>query len=264
MTRPLIGVTGPDRGGDAAWWATRIALARSGARARRITPRRRVDDTDSLDGLVLGGGADVDPALYGDDDPVHLPKTETTRNRFWARAIHVVRRLRMAKERTGLDQARDEMETTLLARMLGADKPILGICRGAQLINVVLGGSLLRDLSSFYAERPNPRSVLPRKRINVEPTSRLFELVQATQLRVNALHRQAIREVAPTLVRVAVEDSGVTQAVEAPKGFVIGVQWHPEYMPQNRAQRRIFDGFVATARAQPSPSASVGTSRSKS
>ncbi len=247
MSRPRIGVTGPDRGGDAAWWATRLALARSGARAVRVTPSRRIDDPDDLDGLVLGGGADVDPRLYGDAAPLPLPKSETTKNRVWARVIHIVRRLRMAKERTGLDHARDEMETTLLARMLEAKKPVLGICRGAQLINVVLGGSLFRELSTFYAERPNPRGVLPRKSVIVEPESRLFDLVGRTHLRVNALHRQAIKEIAPTLARVAVEENGVTQAVEGRRGFVLGVQWHPEYMPQSRPQSRIFEGFVAVA-----------------
>jgi putative glutamine amidotransferase len=247
LSRPRVGVTGPDRGGRAAWWATHVALARSGARAVRITPSRPCEDPSTLSALVVGGGADVDPQLY---DAPELPTntaTPSAKARFWGGVVHVVRRLSMAKRRTGLDHARDAMETELVRHMLTARKPILGICRGAQLINVVLGGSLFQDLGSFYAERPNPHTVLPKKRVAVDPESRLHALVGRADLRVNALHKQAIKDVAPALRRVAVESNGVTQAVEARDGFVVGVQWHPEYMPQSAAQLRIFGGLVAAA-----------------
>ena len=124
---------------------------------------------------------------------------------------------------------------------------------GAQLVNVFLGGRLRRDLAAFYEEGRAVSSILPRKRIFVEPGSALARALGRTQCRVNALHRQAIddRHLGDGLVVVAHEASGVVQAVESNGPWhVLGVQWHPEYMPQRREQLGLFASLVANSQSR--------------
>lgn len=265
--RPLIGVTGPDEGGDAAWWFTRFALWRAGGRVRRITPSRD-GRSEELDGLVIGGGADVAPALYGVEPPSlaeameedaeqaagGAEEDEEDRNSLPRRIVALLtlllRRL-LARKSPGPsgDPARDELESRLIGEAIRSGKPLLGICRGAQLLNVHLGGTLHQALDEFYVETPQVTTVRPRKTIEIEPGSRLADVLRTERCRVNALHRQAVDRVAEELRIVAREESGVVQAIEHPeRDFVIGVQWHPEYLPQVKRQRRIFARLVDAAR----------------
>ena len=255
--RPVIGVTGPDRGGRAAWWFTRWALRRAGARAVWLRPKRA--RRPPLDGLVIGGGADVAPERYGADAmPPPRESPETLANRALALGIFVARRLLAAPRSPSPDPARDELELGLIADADRDGRPVLGICRGAQLLNVHGGGSLWRDLSEFYTEQPNPRTVFPRKRVRVAPDSALASWLDTTHCTVNSLHSQAVRELGDELRVVARDDSGVVQAIERPShGFWVGVQWHPEYLPQLRSQQRLFRALVTAARGrherQPGP-----------
>jgi len=244
---PRIGVTGPDRGGFGAWLATWLALARVGAQAVRITPRRGLPD-DALDGFVIGGGADVGwqqwesvPEGAGDADRRLL-------DLILFPLIALLRLLTGKRQRAADNAARDRLELSCLELARAARKPVLGICRGAQLVNVFLGGRLRRDLAAFYEEGRAVSSVLPRKRIFIEPDSGLARALGRTHCRVNALHRQAIddRHLGEGLVVVAHEASGVVQAVESNGPWrVLGVQWHPEYMPQRREQLGLFASLVA-------------------
>jgi putative glutamine amidotransferase len=261
--RPVIGVTGPDHGGLAAWFATAIAVWRAGGRPRRITPKRAIQG-NQVDGLIIGGGADVSPELYG-ELPEPSPQEAVSRSsRHWSRRvatallfplIYLLRRLlslgRMFSSGytvTG-DRNRDELESRLIDEADKNGLPILGICRGAQLINVRRGGSLLRDLKEFYMETPQLTTVLPFKPIVVEPWSRLASVLGRNRCRVNSFHRQAIDDTGMNIEIVAREESGVVQAIEDPgRPFIIGVQWHPEYLPQRPEQRRIFDKLVECAR----------------
>lgn len=255
-SRPIIGVTGPDNGGLAAWWFTRLAIWRAGGRALRITPRRPCEIT-CLDGLVIGGGADVDPALYGEEEHASLEELKSQERRlgrwllYWLLfpLIYVLRRvLSTMTSRPGGDKDRDELETRLLRQALQRNLPVLGICRGAQLINVVCGGSLHRDLSDFYVETPQAHTVWPYKPIKVEPDSKLAAILGCTGCRVNSLHKQAVDELAPMLRIVARELTGVVQAIEHTElDFAIGVQWHPEYLLQRREQQRLFHLMVKEA-----------------
>lgn len=265
--RPLIGVTGPDEGGAAAWWLTRFALWRAGGRARRITPRRPLSgDTEEalggLDGLVLGGGADVDPALYGRESPSMAEalrpegSNRGERLRRWTRRLVAVLTLGLRKllaRRRGApsrDPARDTLELRLLRRAVATGKPVLGICRGAQLLNVHFGGTLHRDLEGFYEETPQVWTVRPRKRIEVEAGTLLADVLGTEPCRVNSLHRQAVERPADPLRVSARETNGVVQAVEHPDHpFLLGVQWHPEYLPQIRRQLRLFERLVTAARS---------------
>jgi len=285
--RPLIGVTGPDRGGLAAWLFTWLALRRAGARALRITPSRaeplmrkrasRSAGQDAgqprgkglwsdaaegsmiqrLDALVVGGGADVDPSLYG-ENPVSPPLGELRRRSrslptflltlLLFPLIWVLRRLLSTKQMQRGDAARDAMEARLIEQALARDLPVLGICRGAQLLNVVCGGTLHQHLDDFYDEKPNLSTIWPQKEVVITEGSRLAGVLGQNRCQVNSLHKQAIKRPGHGLREVARENNHVTQAIEhGQRGYVLGVQWHPEYLPQRREQQALFRALVDSA-----------------
>lgn len=262
MTRPCIGITGPDRGGYPAWFCASWAVRAMGGRPVRITPSRGLP-RKRLHGLVIGGGADVEPTLYAPEaEPEEAPhlseelhgkpagsKLRTIAGYVLSPVLYVARRLFSAK-RSGVDRGRDALETELLTRAEREGAAVLGICRGAQLMNVQRGGTLHRGLDSFYVESPNPWTMFPTKPVNIAPGSRLETLLGTGSCRVNSLHKQAVDRIGDRLVVTASEPNGVVQAVELPDHhFYVGVQWHPEYMPQRPEQRRLFRELVAAARA---------------
>jgi putative glutamine amidotransferase len=254
--RPIIGVTGPDRGGAAAWWFTRFAVYRTGGRAVRITPLHPVE-VDTLDGLIIGGGADVDPALYG-QELLHVSEKKKASQSLalWLlnAALFVlmwlIRKIASAHvpAHTGRDARRDALEIRLIHGAIARGLPILGICRGCQLLNVYFGGTIYQDLKGFYVEDPEVRTILPRKRIDVPPEAKLREIIGMHPPRVNALHRQAIHQLGKGL-RVAARDRNqIVQAIEHESlPMVVGVQWHPEYLPQVPQQVAIFAALVRQA-----------------
>jgi putative glutamine amidotransferase len=184
---------------------------------------------DLLDGLLLPGGEDIDPAFYGE-------------------ARH---------EKCGkISLERDETELALARWAMEEGKPLLAICRGIQVLNVALGGSLYQDIQAQVpgAQRHDWYPNLPRDRqshiLEIVPQTRLAELSGTTSLPVNSLHHQSIKEAAPGLVVVAHAEDGIVEAVEAPDHpFALAVQWHPEELAANdgRAQR-LFDAFVEASR----------------
>jgi putative glutamine amidotransferase len=265
MTRPLIGITGPNEGGYTAYLFTRLAVMLAGGRSRRITPSRPCT-MDELDGLVVGGGADVSPTRYeqGEEEKisvaikeskVQVRKHKTPRlSMFIAPFVLLLRKLLAKQAFAGPDPARDELESALISRALELERPVLGICRGAQLLNVQCGGTLFRDLAQFYTETPQLFTVLPKKSVDVKETSHLAQAIGAGKCRVNALHKQAVRNLGNKIRVAACEANGVVQAIEhAEKKFVVGVQWHPEYIPQHRRQRRLFAALVHAARISLEP-----------
>ena len=255
-TRPLIGVTGPDRGGDAAWLFIWLAVTLAGGRAIRITPRRprRIA---GLHGLIVGGGADINPRLYGQlpavtlpDRPAHQPLRRYLLGLILFPLTWLVRKLAGRLGSSYRDPQRDAMEWHLIDQAVRRGLPVLGICRGQQLLNVYFGGSLHQSLDSFYVEDPEIRTILPRKLITTQAGTCLAELL-GPERRVNALHHQAIDRLGQGL-RVAARDRNqIIQAVEHESlPFVLGVQWHPEYLPQLPRQRAIFGALVERARAR--------------
>ena len=246
--RPVIGITGPDQGGFAAWVMTALAVYRAGGRPRRVRPGKPVAG-DLLAGVVIGGGTDVDPLHYGEEPEVK------TRGKFgwrdWLVSILLyLPRILFARHSAGdYDPDRDRLEQQLIRHALYADKPLLGICRGAQLLNVTLGGSLHQSIEHFYSEGTgNVRSVLPSKTVLLAQDSRLAEVLDTRRCRVNALHEQSIKEVGNGVDICAREASHVVQAIEKnDEPFVIGVQWHPEYMPQSQQQQGLFRRLVKVA-----------------
>lgn len=214
--RILIGVTGPSVRWRWAWWASRWHLSRCDAEARYLTPSKGYPEGD-FDGFVIGGGNDIDPAVYGGD-------VSSSRN---------------------VDPFRDEFELSILDLAQQRGLPVFGICRGSQLLNVHAGGSLHGDLQTIRRHTSNRGTLLPRKQVTVEQHSRLAAMLCATTTRVNSLHHQAVKDLGNGLVVSARDRDDIVQGIEAmgePLRF--GVQWHPEYMPQRREQRRLFAGFV--------------------
>lgn len=217
--RPLIGVTVSARGSRWSWWANRLALARAGARAVRIS----ADDPfpiDRLDGLVVGGGDDIDAALYGES----------------------------ARPTVKMDPERDRLELDALDRAAGRRLPVLGICRGAQMINIHRGGTLHGDIHDVYRDAPRMRTPLPRKRIRINPDSRLYGLLGLAECRVNALHHQSVDRLGQGLAVVALDRPGIVQGIEdATHPFTVGVQWHPEYLVIDDRQQNLFRTLVGAA-----------------
>lgn len=218
---PRIGVTGPGHGIPFAWWATRWALRRAGADPVHLVPGRAWQE-HALDAVVIGGGADIAVTLY---DPLEVAVVPP-------------------------DPERDTYEIEVLEHVLEEDLPVLGICRGAQLLNVVLGGTLLRDVRPLRGGRRNRATLLPSRSVQLAVDSRLAELLGCRQCRVNALHRQAVADTGRGLRIVARDVDGIVQAVEdASTRFRIGVQWHPEYLFWRPPQQRLFAALVRAARS---------------
>lgn len=224
--RPLIGVTGPDHRLFLSWWFIRLSLALAGARMVRLTPSRPHDDA-VLDGLIVSGGTDVDPLLYG----------------------------KARKEKYRYLPARDAMETQWIRRAMEARMPLLGICRGVQLINVVRGGTLHLDIKLVCetARYPNSiwRKIFARKPVLIHEDSLLAKLFGVRETLVNSLHRQSLDVIGQGLTVTAWERNTIVQAVEGtdPQHFLLGVQWHPEFMISSAKQRRVFARFVREAAA---------------
>ena len=219
--RVIIGVTGPSRGIPWAWWATRWHLHRAGAVAKRLNAAIG-QPGDDVAGFVIGGGNDIDPAIYGGD----------------------------VSSSPSIDSVRDEYELEVLKQADRRGIPVIGICRGAQLINVHRGGTLVSDLSNVRIHTSNKGTLLPRKAVSIDANSRLAGLIGSETTRVNSLHHQAVERTGEGLVVCATDRDEIVQGIESTEGpWRVGVQWHPEYMPQRRDQRKLFDGFVAACRA---------------
>ena len=218
------------------------AVEASGGRARvlstfKLPPGEKVpDDVDallSLDpsdpapldgaaGLVLPGGGDIDPEWYG------CPRHPRTKN---------------------VSHRRDRFELTLLRAALEQDIPVLAICHGMQLLNVLLGGTLDQHLSDqadrLDHDRDRPRAE-PVHDIRVKDGSLLAGILGASEAPVNSHHHQGLEKVAPRLEEIAWSGDGVLEAVQMEgQRWVLGVQWHPEAMAAvHNLQKRIFSAFV--------------------
>ena len=229
----------------------------------RITPGRPAD-VAALDGLVIGGGADVTEPLadvLSNEPPEAAPDAPgRRRRRRWARLltapVHllmllvVVIRWLGSRPRHGVDPSRDRTELALLRAAHGRGLPVLGICRGAQLMSLASGGALVRGLDDLYEERVRLYTVLPRRVVRLEEGTVMSRVVGRSRLRVNALHRHAVAAVGEGFIVAARELAGVVQAVErATPVLWWGVQWHPEYLPQSRAQLRLLKHWVDACRS---------------
>ncbi|MFU8883531.1 MAG: gamma-glutamyl-gamma-aminobutyrate hydrolase family protein [Rhodobacterales bacterium] len=219
--RPCIGVTVSRRTGWRVFPVIALNIWMAGGRARRWDSGRAAD-MDLVDGLVVGGGDDISPMLYQGE--------------------------LVAEAR--LDPDRDALERRLVLAALAAGKPVLGICRGAQMLNIALGGNLHQRAYDHYTDSRQYRTILPRKTVSVLQGTGLARISGTAPMRVNALHSQAVDRLGDGLRVAARDEGGMVQAIErAAPPFALGVQWHPEYLIYARRQRALFHALVAAARA---------------
>lgn len=207
------------------WWFNWFAVRRAGGKPVKISPGTTISASE-LDGLVVGGGDDIGFSLY------------------WDRPI-----MPALQPDVRIDKERDALERDLVCDAWELGVPVLGICRGAQMINVALGGNLHTDIYAEFKDLPRMRTPLPRKRIQVDKGSRLYEILDASECRVNALHHQSIDRLGDGLVVVSRDAYDIVQAIEQPSArFMIGVQWHPEFLVFDSGQVRLFKQLVNAAR----------------
>ncbi|MDO6422310.1 gamma-glutamyl-gamma-aminobutyrate hydrolase family protein [Saccharophagus degradans] len=222
MTRPLIVVTGPGKKLKVGWWATKFILWLCGARSCYLSPTQP-ELLQAVDGVVIGGGDDIDPEHYGESGD--------------AGATY--------------DAARDSLEIAMIKAALQARVPLLGICRGAQLINVVLKGSLFQDIRPLRRKTPNKNSAFVIKKAYLQPSSQVAAILGKEVIGINSLHSQAVNKLSSELQVAAVDRDDFVQAFEhQTKPFIIGVQWHPEYLPYYSCQRNLFHALVAAVSNQ--------------
>ena len=216
--KPLVGVSGSIDAEERKQYIPRVYL-RSLLKAGVIPVLLSVDmDTKQiksclsrLDGVMLSGGSDLDPALFGEE-----PLPETSR----------------------ISTIRDQLEIRLVREAYSLSMPVFAICRGIQTLNVALGGSLYQDLPTQYASPDGKQVILHNQQASAKETSHrvafpmgspLHAIFAKDSIKVNSLHHQAIKAVAAPLTVCAYAEDGVIEAVyDANKPFVWGVQWHPE------------------------------------
>jgi putative glutamine amidotransferase len=176
---------------------------------------------EGLDGLLLSGGGDIEPSRYGQLPSEHVD---------------------------GVDPARDAWELALIEAALARDLPILGICRGAQLLNIAWGGSLVQHLPDVteQSHRERERFADEIHAVELLADSRVAQAMSRTITRVNTLHHQAVDQVGTGLRIVGYGDDGTVEAIEAIDGSrAIGVQWHPELLPHLPGNAELFCWLVA-------------------
>lgn len=219
--RARVGVTGPDRAWSPGWWCAAAALRLIGAAPCRISVSHDVE-RDSIEALVIGGGDDIGADHYGGD----------------------------VRGKVKNDPERDLLEIEWIRWALDNSIPLLGICRGAQLINVVLGGTLLQDIRPLRRKTYNRPGLLPTKQVQLLAGSRISEITRSEHLRVNSLHHQAVKAPGADIEIVGRDLDDFPQAIESSSGRrFIGVQWHPEYLFYLPAQLALFRWLLDQTRS---------------
>jgi putative glutamine amidotransferase len=177
-----------------------------------------------LDGILVSGGGDLEPGTYNGGPHAKI---------------------------AGQDTARDELEIALVKACQQHHIPLLGICRGLQVINVALGGSLYADLADQFSrqiEHSTRQFEFYAHTVKLVPGTRLFKIMPSQELRVNSLHHQGIRDLAPGLTAAVFAPDGLTEAVEGSgSGYLLAVQWHPEALAADPAAQAIFADFIQAA-----------------
>jgi putative glutamine amidotransferase len=244
MAQPVIGITASIDHRSPAYGET-YSLTRKYAEGVRqaggvplIVPHNLEESSlhavlDRLDGVLLSGGGDIDPVLFNED--IHPATSE-------------------------IESDRDRVELTLARWLVERDIPFLAICRGIQVLNVALGGSLLQDIPSqvpdalphSFDRQTTPRDYLAHP-VKIDPSSQLARIMQLEVAQTNSWHHQSIKQMADGLQLTAVAPDGVIEAVEVPgRRYAIAVQWHPEWLFEEYIEhRRLFTGLIEATQDHP-------------
>jgi putative glutamine amidotransferase len=184
-----------------------------------VSPDVPLDSLDEIEGLLLSGGADLNPLTYG---AAANPAANQP------------------------DDGRDQMELRLISEAVQKDIPALCICRGMQILNVALGGTLIQDIPNHRVSTPRDPAK-PVHSVAVRMGTELRSIVEAPSFEVNSRHHQAVDRLGARLVVSAVAPDQIIEAIEVVDArFLIGVQWHPEDQFNQEPHRRIFESFAAT------------------
>lgn len=220
MQRPLIGITtgiqisseGLFSGNERAFVSmdyVRAVLAAGGTPV--LLPS--IEDLPAIrshvakmDGILLSGGYDLDPQYFGEEPEPKLGPVITERDEYELEVMKVVRE---------------------------QEKPLLGICRGVQVMNVACGGTLYQDISEINGvikHYQDSKKFVPGHTTEIVPGTKLYAILGETTIKTNSFHHQAVKDVAPGFVVSACAKDGIIEAIEAPEAYMLGVQWHPEMM----------------------------------
>lgn len=234
--RPVIGIVAARReNGMLAVWENYVqAVERAGGLAVLLGVTKGVDAasiaqwTELCSGFLMPGGGDIAPAYYGQSP---LPQMGAA------------------------DRMQDSIELNLCRAAARAGRPVLGICRGAQVINVAFGGTLWQDIpaqcrGAIAHSQPGHDWGEPFHSVALEPESRLAAVMGGAQQECNSFHHQAVRDVAPGFSAVAHAPDGVVEAIESNEGSILGVQWHPERLQAHYPEHAALFAWLVEA-AQP-------------
>ncbi|ADL02950.1 gamma-glutamyl-gamma-aminobutyrate hydrolase family protein [Lacrimispora saccharolytica] len=232
MKKPLIGLTPAHdtENGDIKTRPTYVRALKAAGAIPVVMPLDASEEdlkqlSQDLDGFLFTGGPDVHPFLFGEETQAHCGN---------------------------VSPARDQMEITLLPMIMELKKPVLGICRGIQVLNIALGGNIWQDIPSqvtreFPLAHTQPFHYdMPCHTVSLTKGSLLAQISGSSSIKVNSMHHQAVKDVAEGLIASAYSPDHLIEAVEMPGyPFFIGVQWHPEYLwEKNEEAFRLFQTFV--------------------
>ncbi|AUD79271.1 peptidase C26 [Kangiella profundi] len=227
MDKPVIAITGPTKGAFGPRLLISWAVRFYGGKPLQLRPGDEHQGYD-YDGVIISGGHDVEPVLYAAEPEVE-PK---------------------------YDSARDAFEMKIINHSLQRKLPLLGICRGAQLLNVCRGGSLFQQLRLHRKKTSNRWTFLPLKtlyksKVSEASNSLLVSLTGNKTTKINSLHNQGIDRVGDDLIVTGRDADEIVQTIEDPAlPFVLGVQWHPEFLLYMKSHRSIFKALVQCAKKQ--------------
>ncbi len=232
MRKPLIGLTPAHdmESGDVKARPTYMRALKAAGAIPVVMPLDASEEdlkqlSQDVDGFLFTGGPDVHPFLFGEETQAHCGN---------------------------VSPARDQMEISLLPMVMELQKPILGICRGIQVLNIALGGNIWQDIPSqvtrdFPLAHSQPFSYdMPCHTVALTEGSLLARISESSSIKVNSMHHQAVKDLAPGLIASAYSTDYLIEALEMPDyPFFIGVQWHPEYLwEKNKEAFRLFQTFV--------------------
>lgn len=227
--KPIIGITSNIDSTAHTLQNTYIQAVMAGGGIPFVIPTGLESDiqqiTTLLDGLVISGGGDLNPHLFNEEP---LPQLGN------------------------VTPERDSIELELVKHMLTLDKPILGICRGHQVLNVAFGGTIYQDINSQSASPglqhdQNAKREYQSHAVHIEEGTLLESIAASNKIMVNSFHHQALKDVPSPLIISGKASDGIIEAIESPDHhFVVGVQWHPEALMQNvdQVSIRLFETYM--------------------